>query len=463
MNKDTRLRAISGLSCKRNYDQIFAQGVKWMKILYDITYATRGQSGVPRDTRALAKILLSSDALQSDFLLNPRSYTRRLRRKNLKWVSNELGNALRQNPGETVLPFLVVSALTLLQSFSPSRFVRMVKLDKVYSLNVFSFLRLNLYLKEKYENQILLFSISYASRFIRPRYFKPFRIKTSEYDIFIQQQIDPISVSRKTHHIIRLHDILPISHPQYFNQSAVQMFSKALFLMLKDRKKIWVMDTQHSANEFKKFFGDGLDVRVVPCVVQATRSYTEIQIKKSNQICVVSTIEPRKRIQLAIDGFIQAKESGLLPRDWQLVIVGNQGWQEKLLLEKLRKQVFGPDIVFKENCSDSDLENIYSNSKIVLSATAAEGFGLTPLEGMAYGCLPVISDIPQHHETIQDLGLYFDGNSPQTIAEKLGQALEILSMNELEVSKKLMEHVRINFSEEIISKKWLDLLFGVLN
>ena len=143
--------------------------------------------------------------------------------------------------------------------------------------------------------------------------------------------------------------------------------------------------------------------------------------------------------------------------------LAEEGWQEKLLTKNLRGQVFGPDIVFKENCSDFELETVYSESKIVLSATAAEGFGLTPLEGMAYGCLPVVSDIPQHHETIQDLGLYFEGELPQRIAEKLGQALEVLSKNELEVSKKLMKHIRTNYSEELISKKWLDLLLGVQN
>lgn len=434
-----------------------------MKILYDVTYATRGQSGIPNDTKALAKILLNSDEYQTDLVLNPKSYTRRRNKKDLIWASNELGDALRDKPGETILPSLILSALTMLQSLSPSRSVRMLKLNRILSLTMLNFLNLNPYLKQKYESHILLLSISYASRFIRPSYLKPFRIKTSEYDIFIQQQIDPISISKKTNHVIRLHDILPITHPQYFNQSAVQLFSKSLLLMLKDSRKIWVMDTQYSANEFKEYFGDELDVRVVPCVVRAKRLDTEIQAKKLNQICLVNTIEPRKRVKIGVDGFIEAKRNGLLPQGWQLVIAGKEGWQEKLLTENLRKQAFGSDIIFKENCSDSELEIIYSESKIVLSTTAVEGFGLTPLEGMANGCLPVVSDIPQHHETIQDLGLYFKGDSPQGIAEKLGQALEILSENELEVSKKLIKHIHTNYSEEIISKKWLDLLLGIQN
>jgi glycosyltransferase involved in cell wall biosynthesis len=447
----------------RNYHLIFAQGVKRMKILYEITYATRGQTGIPRDTKALAKVLLNSDGLQSDFILNPRGYTRRKNKADLHLVSNELGDSLRNEPGKTVLPSLVLSALTLLQSFSPRRLVQVLKLNGTHSSIVLNFLHLVPTLKQKYESQVLLLKLTYASRFVRPRYLKPFRIKTSGYDIFIQQQVDPIYISKKTTHIVRLHDILPITYPQYFNQAAVQVFSKSLSLMLKGSKKIWVMDTQHSANEFKEYFGDNLDVRVVPCIVQATRLNAEIQVKKLNQICLVNTIEPRKRTIIAIAGFMEAKKRALLPQDWQLVIVGKEGWQEKSLAKNLREKMFGPDIVFRENCTDFDLETVYSESKIVLSATAAEGFGLTPLEGMAYGCLPVVSDIPQHHETIQDLGLYFEVDSPQRVAEKLGLALEILSENGLEVSKKLMKHVRTNYSEELISKKWLDLLLGVQN
>ena len=108
-----------------------------MKILYEITYATRGQSGIPKDTKALAKILLNSDGLQSDLVLNPKSYTGRKKKnkENLKWVSNELVDALRDEPGRTVLPSRILSALILLQSYSPSRFVQMLKLNNLLEIS----------------------------------------------------------------------------------------------------------------------------------------------------------------------------------------------------------------------------------------------------------------------------------------------------------------------------------------
>jgi len=127
----------------------------------------------------------------------------------------------------------------------------------------------------------------------------------------------------------------------------------------------------------------------------------------------------------------------------------------------LRRQIFGKDIIFREGVPDFELEKIYSESKIVLSTSAAEGFGLPPLEGMAYGCLPVVSDIPQHRETVKDLGLYFKGDSPQKVAEKLGESYIILTENGKNLANKMIEYVQSNYSQDVIGKRWLDLFMDV--
>jgi glycosyltransferase involved in cell wall biosynthesis len=433
-----------------------------MKILYEITYATRGQSGIPRDTKALAKIMVETEKIQTDFLLNPISYSRRRKQtsNNSQWISNELGAALRREPGRSAIPSIFISALTLLQSLSLRRAVATLKVDARTSVNVFKFLQLDNSAQKSTKSSFFLLSISYLARFARPRFLKPFRIRTNSYQVFIQQQVDPIQVDKKTTHIVRLHDLLPISHPQYFDQIGVAVFAKSLRIMLSGNKKIWVMDSESTAQDFKRYFGKHLDVRVIPCVVE-TKRIGNTHMQKKNQVCMVNSVEPRKRISLAISGFRQAKESEIISQDWNLVIVGNKGWQEDGLLADLRKKSFGNDIIFKEGAQDFELEKIYSESRILLSTTAAEGFGLPPLEGMAYGCIPVVSDIPQHRETVQDLGVYFEGDDPQKVAEKLGEALGMLDQNEIDLSNKLINHVQANYSQEVIGQKWLDLLSGI--
>jgi len=430
-----------------------------LKILYEITYATRGQSGIPRDAKTLGQVLINSENVQSDFLLNPRSYTKKTRTSNQasQWVSNELGDALRREPGRSAIPSVFISALIFFQSLSFRRTITKLSLDSMQAKNVFNFLKLKVGENDNNETRVYLLSLSYLARFARPSFMRPFKIKTAEHDFFIQQQVDPIQVSRQTKHIVRLHDFLPISHPQFFDQNGVKVFSKSLRLMLKGNNKTWVMDSQQTAEDFKAYFGKNLDVYAIPCVVGVNlRSITKSHMRK-NQICLVNTIEPRKRVSLAIAGFREAKTKGLISQDWELVIVGNEGWQEKSLVENLKKQLFGKDIHFLEGAPDFTLEKVYSESKIVLSTSMAEGFGLPPLEGMAHGCLPVISDIPQHRETVKELGHYFSGDEPLLVANALSAAALSLNLGTEEIHNQLQRYVFENFSEDAIGRKWNDL------
>ena len=110
-----------------------------MKILYEMTYSTRGQSGIPRDTNTLAKILLNAEGVDADFVFNPRSYTKRKNPKTsgLQWLSNELGDTLRIDPGRSAIPPIFVTFLILLQSLSLRRIVAKIKLDSMQKANVF--------------------------------------------------------------------------------------------------------------------------------------------------------------------------------------------------------------------------------------------------------------------------------------------------------------------------------------
>jgi len=432
-----------------------------LKILYELTYATRGQSGIPRDAASVARMLVNEKEFETDLVLNPRTHIQRSIFKQPKenWESDVLGSALRREPGRSVLPPIFTSGLILLQSLSFKRKVPVHFLSEKMNLNALEHLKLPKLNGAHSNTRVAMLSISYLARFARPVFLKPFKLSTSNYDVFIQQQVDPINVGNKTIHVVRLHDFLPVTHPQLFDQNAVKIFTKSLRIMLKGKKKIWVMDSERTAKDFKEYFGVELDVRVIPCSITPAKSGSaQITAARKNQICIVNTIEPRKRVSLAISGFREAKSLGKLSPDWELIIIGAEGWQEGNLASGLRKGVFGKDIIFKENAADFELQQVLSESKIVLSAAAAEGFGLPPLEGMINGCIPVVSDIPQHRETVRENGLYFSGDDPTAIANALKEASLLIEQNGPEIATKLREYVEANYSEKVIGKMWLDFI-----
>jgi glycosyltransferase involved in cell wall biosynthesis len=432
-----------------------------LKILYELTYATRGQSGVPRDAGSVAKILVNKGEFETDLVLNPRTYTKKsiFRQPREVWESVVLGDALRREPGRSVIPPLLKSGLIFLQSLSLKRKVRIYFLSEKMNSNTLSHLKLAKLGGTIERTRIALISISYLARFSRPEFLKPFILDTSGYDVFIQQQADPISVRKNTIHVVRLHDFLPVTHPQLFDQNAVKVFTKSLRIMLKGKKKIWIMDSESTANEFKAYFGTNQDVRVIPCAISARKFRSaQVDILRKKQICMINTIEPRKRVSLAIAGFREAKKLGKLPDDWNLVIMGGEGWQEGQLANDLRKGLFGKDIIFKELVSDFQAQQVFSESKIVFSTSIAEGFGLPPLEGMMNGCVPVVSDIPQHRETVRENGFYFLGENPEEIAQALGEAAELVESGNSEIANNLKNYVEENYSEQVIGNMWGNLV-----
>jgi glycosyltransferase involved in cell wall biosynthesis len=432
-----------------------------LNILYELTYATRGNSGIPRDTLSVAKILQADPKFRTDFILNPKglTYRGRIISKKAKWASVDLGNAIRKEPGRSVLPRIFQTPGIAFQSIS--LFPSLTPFRVENSLRDEAFIHLKMGEIANSESKLFLFPLSYAARFARPGILGPFKIRKNNFDIFIQQQVDPIRVPKSVTHIIRLHDFLPVTHPQFFDDRAVKIFSKALRIMLKGHKKIWVMDSESSAEQFKASFGQDLDVRVIPCAVTLGDKEFGL-LAKGKQILVLNTIEPRKRVMLAIEGFKRAKSQGLLDNEWRLIIAGGEGWQEDNLVSKLRHHGFGHDVIFSESPTDFEVKTLLAESQILLSTSAAEGFGLPPLEGMAFGCIPVLSDIPQHRETVGEHGLYFNGLQASSVAEALGLAADMSAKVDPTRVERLQGHISKNFSSETITRMWDEFLGSVV-
>jgi glycosyltransferase involved in cell wall biosynthesis len=427
-------------------------------VLYDLTYATRGLSGIPGDTRSVAKILNRIFEQNCDLLLFPKSFVRRraVNAVGMDGVAPYLGAALKKNPGRSLLPSRLIQILVILQSKS---FRRKVELLRVHSdVHDYSLSSLKISDEQGFRGDLYVATIGNSSRFARSPKRKNFRINTSSYEFFVQQQIDPISVSKNTKHIVRLHDILPITHPQYFDDLAIEVFARGLRALLKNREILWVFDSKASSEEFRKLFGSFRKVTYIPCAVGTHFASvpTEI-IKNENRICIVNTIEPRKNVSKVIEEFKAAKSLGLIPGDYILSILGSKGWQDETLHSSLVSKKFGNDVEFIEAPTNDTVATYLQKSRLVVSASSAEGFGLPPLEGMLFGCAPVLSDIPQHRETVGDHGFYFK-NTDSSLRNAFAQAHEkAKNMNPSDVAE-IQRHVIDNYGDQRIQELWANLL-----
>jgi len=88
----------------------------------------------------------------------------------------------------------------------------------------------------------------------------------------------------------------------------------------------------------------------------------------------------------------------------KLIIAGRTTNLTRTVIEKVNKLGLSSRIIFKPNVSEEELLDFYKKSKVLLFPAFKEDFGLSPVEGMASGCIPVAwKDGGGIEETIQDL------------------------------------------------------------
>lgn len=122
----------------------------------------------------------------------------------------------------------------------------------------------------------------------------------------------------------------------------------------------------------------------------------------------VGALEPRKAPDVLVAAYTEARRRGL---DADLVVAGDG---------RLRALVAGPGVRRLGRVADGRLARLYAGALAVVLPSWVEGFGLTPLEGLAHGVPAVVSDLPVLRERLGDDGaLYVAPGDRQALAEAL--------------------------------------------
>jgi O-antigen biosynthesis alpha-1,2-rhamnosyltransferase len=120
----------------------------------------------------------------------------------------------------------------------------------------------------------------------------------------------------------------------------------------------------------------------------------------------VSTLEPRKNHNYVLDTFDKLWEMGL---DVNYVIIGRIGWKVDKLIERIKNhKYFNKRLFLFNNVDDNALMYSYENSKAMIFASYAEGFGLPIIESLYYNLQVLASSIPIHKEVGKNNITYFD-------------------------------------------------------
>ncbi|MBY6198753.1 glycosyltransferase family 4 protein [Vibrio hangzhouensis] len=124
--------------------------------------------------------------------------------------------------------------------------------------------------------------------------------------------------------------------------------------------------------------------------------------RAENQMLFIGRFSDNKRIDLLIKWF---KELVCLDASFRLVIAG-KNWDNNLesltnLVEDLK---LTSNVHFKLEASEEELSELVASSSFVVSASEYEGFGMTIIEGMAGGLIPVMSGIASFEKIHRSTG-----------------------------------------------------------
>lgn len=197
-----------------------------------------------------------------------------------------------------------------------------------------------------------------------------------------------------------VYDLLPCTHPQWFDPNLVRVFDRHVAAHL-DHSDLFLAISQHTADElvsYSRASGRPTDpeVRVVRLGGDGGLSVSPGDADPDilgpltgvRYLLCVGTIEPRKNHTLVLDAF--ERLSAHHP-DLHLVIVGRQGWRIDGVADRLRAHpLLGTRVHWPLAVNDATLDHLYQGAALTVVPSFTEGFGLPVIEALRRGS-PVVS------------------------------------------------------------------------
>lgn len=107
--------------------------------------------------------------------------------------------------------------------------------------------------------------------------------------------------------------------------------------------------------------------------------------------------EPLYRIETIVEGMAEYLQSGA----GEMIIAG-KGSMTKVLQEKVHTLGIAHRVRFVGFIDAQQNQAFYLRSRFFLSIPVSDGTSISLLEAMAYGCIPIVSNLPSNREWIED-------------------------------------------------------------
>jgi len=254
---------------------------------------------------------------------------------------------------------------------------------------------------------------------------------------------------------LTIHDVSHLRNPNWFSFAYRTVYR--ILTPLAARRAVYLFtDSLFSKAEIRELLAIPEDkIGIIPCAVSDSLfrlSDQPLPNRYGRYALAVSSLDPRKNFERLLEAF-----SRLDIPDCKLVLVG--GENPIFGHSKLAHNSDNRRVVFAGYVSDPDLAALYRHALCLVYPSLYEGFGMPPLEAMAFGCPVIAANAASLPEACGPAAVYCDPLDPGDIAAKIETVLKNEAIRN-ELRRKGLEQVR-SFSWEQSAKEILSAIHRI--
>lgn len=238
-----------------------------------------------------------------------------------------------------------------------------------------------------------------------------------------------------TNIVTLIHDVIPLTHPEYFIDRHHKTFNQRLGTMIACSDLI-VTNSEFTKSQVQCYLEKerisygapiesiqlGYDIRTGSDKDTSVRHRIQELFGRLTLFICVGTIEPRKNYGFVLTAYEQLWQQGI---NVSLCLIGRYGWKQEHLLDRITTHPeYNKRLFWFNDLSDGELEFCYTQAKGLIIASMVEGFGLPLIEALTKKCPVLASDIAVFREIGADHCRYFSLTDPIYLANHIKEILE---------------------------------------
>ena len=230
----------------------------------------------------------------------------------------------------------------------------------------------------------------------------------------------PVPTSRPV--VYTVHDLLPCTHPQWFDRVHRWGFRRAIE-EARDRAAAVIADSSATARVTAEVAGiDAHRITVVPLGIAQPFlepvSAADIErvtaahgVTPGSYVLCLGHVNDRKNLTVIVDALARLDD-----RRPRLIVAGPDGPGAERVRDRVDAHGLTDSVRFTGFIPDRDLPALLAGARALLHPSHGEGFGLPPLEAMAVGTPAIVADSAALPDAVGEAALVASADDPDAWA-----------------------------------------------